>query len=59
MVSVDGTRRLQKLRESGARRDSSLPGLSKVDQVDAVRASLPQVGFHVDLEILRAQVALS
>lgn len=37
----------------------SLPGLSNVDHVDTVRASLPQVGLHVHLQILAADVALS
>lgn len=36
-----------------------LPGLANVDHVDSVWASLPEVWLHVDLEVLRAEVALS
>ena len=36
-----------------------LPGLSNVDHIDSIRASLPEVRFHVDLHVFRAQMALS
>lgn len=35
-----------------------IPGLANVDDIDAVWASLPEVGLHVDLEVLAANVAL-
>lgn len=37
----------------------SIPGLANVDNIDAVRASLPEVRLHVNLHVLGAQVALS
>lgn len=36
-----------------------LPGLANVDDIDSVRASLPEVVLHVNLHVLGAQVALS
>lgn len=36
-----------------------LPGLANVDDVDAIRASLPDVRLHVHLEVLGAKVTLS
>jgi len=36
-----------------------VPGLANIDNVDSVRASLPQVGFHVNLQVLGSEVALS
>ncbi len=38
--------------------ESDIPGLSYVDNVDAIRASLPEVRVHVNLEVLGADVAL-
>lgn len=35
-----------------------LPGFADVDHVDTVRTGLPEVGLHVDLEILGAEMAL-
>lgn len=37
---------------------ANIPGLADVDNIDTVRASLPQVRLHVHLEILRAEMAL-
>ena len=37
----------------------SLPGLANVYHVDAVHASFPEVGFHVNLEVFGTDVALS
>lgn len=34
------------------------PGLADVDHVDAVRASFPQIGLHMHLEVLGSEVAL-
>jgi hypothetical protein len=39
--------------------DNLLPGLANVQDVDTVGTGLPQVGLHVNLEVLRAEVALS
>lgn len=36
-----------------------VPGLANVDNVDSVRASLPEVRLHVHLEVLAAEVRLS
>ena len=36
-----------------------IPGLANVDDIDTVGASLPEVGLHVHLKVLRTQVALS
>lgn len=36
-----------------------LPGLANVDDIDSIRASLPEVVLHVNLHVLGAQVALS
>ena len=33
------------------------PGLANIDDVDPVRASLPEVGLHVDLHVLGADMA--
>ncbi len=38
--------------------DNLLPGLANVEDVDTVGPGLPQVGLHVHLEVLRAEVAL-
>ena len=38
---------------------SCAPGLANVDNVDTVRASLPEVRLHVNLEVLAAEVGLS
>jgi hypothetical protein len=35
-----------------------LPGLPNVDYVDSVRASLPQIWLHVNLQVLRPHVTL-
>ena len=35
------------------------PGLADVDDVHAILASLPEVGLHVNLEVLAAEVGLS
>ena len=35
-----------------------IPSLANVDDVHAVRPRLPQVGLHVDLHVLAADVAL-
>ena len=35
------------------------PGFANVDHVNTVWTSLPQVGFHVHLQVLAAQVTLS
>ena len=40
-------------------KDDLLPGLANVDNIDSIRASLPQVGFHVNLQVLGSEVALS
>lgn len=37
----------------------NIPGLANVNDIDAVRTSLPEVGVHVNLEVLGTQVALS
>jgi hypothetical protein len=37
---------------------ANAPGLANVDDVDTVRASLPEVRLHVDLEVLGTDVAL-
>jgi len=37
---------------------SNAPGLANVDDVDTVRASLPEVRLHVHLEVLGTDVAL-
>ena len=34
------------------------PGLAKINNVDTIRARLPQVRLHVDLEVLGADVTL-
>lgn len=39
-------------------RSCNLPGLANVDHVDPIGTCLPEIGFHVHLEIFRAQVAL-
>jgi hypothetical protein len=39
-------------------KDNLLPGLANVDHVDTVGPGLPQVGLHVHLEVLCAEVAL-
>jgi hypothetical protein len=31
---------------------SNIPGLANVDNINSVRASLPEVRFHVNLEVL-------
>jgi hypothetical protein len=31
-----------------------VPGLANVDDIDSIRASLPEVRFHVNLEVLAA-----
>jgi hypothetical protein len=36
-----------------------LPGLSNVDNIDSVRASLPEVRVHVNLQVLGSEMALS
>jgi hypothetical protein len=36
-----------------------LPGLANIDHIDSIRTSLPQVGFHVHLQIFGSQVTLS
>lgn len=36
-----------------------IPGLANVDHVDTIRASLPEVRLHVNLQVLGTQVALS
>jgi hypothetical protein len=38
--------------------DNLLPGLANVDHVDTVGPGLPQVGLHVHLEVLCAEMAL-
>jgi hypothetical protein len=41
------------------RRDSSIPGLANIQDVDSIRASLPEVWLHVNLHVLGSQMALS
>lgn len=38
---------------------TNVPGLANVDNVDTVLASLPEVGLHVHLEVLGAEMGLS
>jgi hypothetical protein len=47
---------LQRLRSS---QNILIPGLANVDDIDSIRASLPEVRFHVNLQILRSEVALA
>lgn len=37
---------------------NNVPGLADVDDIDTVGAGLPEVGLHVNLEVLRAEMAL-
>jgi hypothetical protein len=39
--------------------DSDIPGLANVNNIDSIWASLPEVGFHMNLQVLGSQVALS
>jgi hypothetical protein len=39
-------------------KDNLLPGLANVDDIDTVGPGLPQVGLHVHLEVLCAEMAL-
>lgn len=38
---------------------SRIPGLANVDNIDSVRASLPEVWLHVNLEVLGSEMRLS
>ena len=35
------------------------PGLADIDHIDSIRAGFPQVGLHVHLQVLGAQMTLS
>ena len=37
----------------------SIPGLANVNDIDSIRASLPEVRLHVDLQVLGSKVTLS
>ncbi len=36
-----------------------IPGLANVDDIDSIGASLPEVRFHMNLQVLGSEVALS
>ncbi len=42
----------------GDRGDGALPGLANVNDVDTIGTGLPEVGLHVNLQVLGAEVAL-
>lgn len=50
-------RKKRKMREK--ERIYHLPGLGDVDHIDTIRASLPEVRLHVNLEVLGTDVSLS
>lgn len=55
LFQVDSSVKLNRVHKK--KRD--IPGLANVNDIDTIRASLPQVRIHVNLEVLGAQVALS
>jgi hypothetical protein len=38
---------------------SNIPGLANVNDIDSIWASLPEVRFHMNLQVLGSEVALS
>ena len=51
--------KLESPKMSSSSPEFSVPGLANVDNIDSIRASLPEVWLHVNLQVLGSKVALS